>query len=40
MRLIAGAISEDDLAHMDAFQDGKTQFILCTIGAGGPSRSR
>jgi len=34
--LITGAIDEDERQqHMDAFQDGKTQFILCTIAAGG-----
>jgi SNF2 family DNA or RNA helicase len=34
--LITGSIDEDERQrHMDEFQDGKTQFILCTIGAGG-----
>lgn len=34
--LVTGRIDEDERQrHIDAFQDGKTQFILCTIAAGG-----
>ena len=34
--LVTGKIDEDERQrHIDAFQDGKTQFILCTIAAGG-----